>query len=941
MLLEAHSFTTPVVRIESRSPSRQLMFLDFETYFDKDYSLKRMTPAEYILDERFEVIICAVILNGKPAIYNGPQFAEFLQTLDPATIITVSHNALFDNAILSYRYGWVPARMTDTLGLSRALLHHKLNRFGLAHVAEALGLGYKGDTVLKVQGMHAEDIEAAGLWPEYCTYCLNDTRLCARILHRLKPQLPAEEFRVMDLVLRCAIDPAFHVDVPMLTAYLADLRATKQSLLDRCGYDRAALMSTARFKEALEALGVTVKKKRNKKNTKDIPAFARTDKFMQELKEDPDYRVQVLAAARLSHKSTIDETRAQRFLEIAGLPWAGGPMMPVPLRYGGAHTHRLSGDWGMNCMHPDVELLTPTGWQRIEDWQPSTPVAQWWPDGKLSWETAPRKIEQFATELVWFDSPFVKGGFTRDHRMVSIREERVVERTAGWIAEHSGLDCIPVAGRLEQSETLSEAQVRLLVALAADGSRSKGGPHWQWGFHKSRKADRLRTLLIEADVDFREHKYGKRWQFVTKPVVRAYTGQPTQGHTWLQKGFGAWVLTLGSAAMDALLDEVVHWDGWANSRSGQPTFCTTDREQALWVQTVAHIRGRACTVKCYIKDTKFKLEVEQWYVYFRQSPFTSIDHSEVKAYNGKVYCPSVESSYVLARYGEGVFVTGQCQNLPRDQSKSKLRSALIAPPGHLVISADLSQIEARLCAWYCGANDLVELFRSEQDPYALMAERIFGHAVNKKVHIAERFIGKTAILSCQYGSGAPRFFSMVTTGARQYGIDLGDTFNMQVAQRTVDTYRRTYPVIPAMWRRLDNFLPQLTGNRPALVTSQSDARKRLAPIVIEYGKVILPNGLCLHYAVPNTELYGAKLLENIIQALARIVVMQAAVRLADRGYRFVLQAHDELVFIVPDVELERAQALILEEMTATPDWAPGLPVAAEIGYAQNYGESKA
>ena len=68
--------------------------------------------------------------------------------------------------------------------------------------------------------------------------------------------------------------------------------------------------------------------------------------------------------------------------------------------------------------------------------------------------------------------------------------------------------------------------------------------------------------------------------------------------------------------------------------------------------------------------------------------------------------------------------------------------------------------------------------------------------------------------------------------------------------------------------------------------------------------------------------------------------MQSAVRLAQKGLRFVLQSHDELVFVVLDAFVEDAKLIIIEEMTRDPDWLPGLPLAVEIGVGQNYGSTK-
>jgi DNA polymerase len=293
------------------------------------------------------------------------------------------------------------------------------------------------------------------------------------------------------------------------------------------------------------------------------------------------------------------------------------------------------------------------------------------------------------------------------------------------------------------------------------------------------------------------------------------------------------------------------------------------------------------------------------------------------------------------------------QNLPRDISKSKLRSTLIAPFGHCIISADLSQIEARLVAWLAGCPSLLKQFATGQDPYALLAQRIFGYQLTKSSHPIERFIGKTGILGLGYGCGVDRFFAMVLSQARQAGLELGSMFTYTTADRTVDIYRNTYWEIPDLWRQLDRWLPTLNygPEHAALgprawredfhegqwVTRRYDKTNLL---VIKKGAIVLPNAMELRYNVPDTKIYGAKLLENIIQALARIVVMQAALRLSERGQRFCLQVHDELVFIVPTEEVDTVKEIILAEMIRQPTWAPGLPLAAEVGVGKSYGDCK-
>src|SRR5262249_1480163 len=138
------------------APRSHLLFLDFETYYDNaSYTLKKMTPAEYILDPRFEMIICAVKAdNGPHQIIDGPDFPAWLAQFDPKVTTTVTFNSLFDNAILAWQYGFVPQTMIDAMAMARALDGHLLSRFNLATLAEHvaklsphLGLKPKGNTI--------------------------------------------------------------------------------------------------------------------------------------------------------------------------------------------------------------------------------------------------------------------------------------------------------------------------------------------------------------------------------------------------------------------------------------------------------------------------------------------------------------------------------------------------------------------------------------------------------------------------------------------------------------------------------------------------------------------------------------------------------------------------------------------------------------------------
>lgn len=365
--------------------THRILFLDFETYYADDYTLKKQTPPEYILDPRFECIGCSVREDvggtfGASHWVDGPDFEGFIGQYDPADTTTVTFNALFDNCILAWRYGFVPSRMLCTMRMAVALRGHLLPSYSLAAVGKLLGVGTKGTIIESVRGMRRHDIIGRGdQWPRYQEYANNDNQMNAAIFYTLLPEFPPSERRVMDRVLRCAVEPAFMIDSVMLKEHLEALREDKREALRlaaggepdngtsamQLGDDAqieeglrkfaGQLRSQDKFKALLEARGVEIEYKISPSDPEvQIPAFAKTDEFMATLQEHEDPVVQALASARLGVRSTIEETRGNRMLTISALNWPEayrGGNFPIPLRYSGAHTHRLSGDWKLNMQN--------------------------------------------------------------------------------------------------------------------------------------------------------------------------------------------------------------------------------------------------------------------------------------------------------------------------------------------------------------------------------------------------------------------------------------------------------------------------------------------------------------------------------------------------------------------------------------------------------------
>jgi DNA polymerase len=281
------------------------------------------------------------------------------------------------------------------------------------------------------------------------------------------------------------------------------------------------------------------------------------------------------------------------------------------------------------------------------------------------------------------------------------------------------------------------------------------------------------------------------------------------------------------------------------------------------------------------------------------------------------------------------------QNLPRN---SLLKSAIIAPHGYLMIDSDSSQIEARTLAWLAEQNDLVEAFDRGEDVYKIMASAIYGKGVGE-ITKDERFVGKTTILGCGYGMGAKKFQAQL----KNFGVSI----DLDEAERIIDTYRETYPKITALWKSAASALKAVLGDQHTTL-----GRNGLLKIEGK-GGILLPNKLYLRYpnlrirteegkdelvydtkkgkaVIPN-RIYGGKVIENVCQALARIVIGEQMLMVAKK-YRVVMTVHDAIACVVPEHEVKNAVEYVELCMRLRPNWAPELPLNCEAGYGESYGD---
>jgi len=328
-----------------------IITLDFETYFDDEYTLKKLTTEAYIRDPRFEAHGVGIrYADGAEGLESHLHLTEWcvgddirarFASIDWTNTAVLCHHAQFDGLILSHHFGIKPALWLDTLSMARLVVGNHLS-VSLDSLAKHFDLVAKNVPYNLFRGKHWHQLtpDEQRLVAEGC---LHDCELTWQIYNLLAAEFPREEYPIVDMTVRMFTEPTLVGDIELLGKVWMDEARRKQTLLEELGVNEEELQSSNRFAELLRAEGVEPEMKDGKNGP--IYAFAKTDDFMKELIEDDSQNpvASALARSRLGVRSTIDQTRAERLGYMAGRG-----AMPVYLRYSGAHTTRWSGGDSVN-----------------------------------------------------------------------------------------------------------------------------------------------------------------------------------------------------------------------------------------------------------------------------------------------------------------------------------------------------------------------------------------------------------------------------------------------------------------------------------------------------------------------------------------------------------------------------------------------------------------
>lgn len=345
----------------------------------------------------------------------------------------------------------------------------------------------------------------------------------------------------------------------------------------------------------------------------------------------------------------------------------------------------------------------------------------------------------------------------------------------------------------------------------------------------------------------------------------------------------------------------------------------------------------------------------------------------------------------LAYYGAGTgrytASKGSAINMQNLKRGSFLRKAIMAPEGQVCVVGDLSQIEPRVLAWLADYEELLDIFRAGEDPYAQFGAQMFNIAgLTKEEYPELRQSAKSALLGCGYQLGWAAFAAQLLTGflgakpvrydkafAKKLGVttdyverfldwdenldkmnEIAHTCTTQellihcvAAKKIIDKYRAAAHPVVGLWELFQHLIQR------SLADGEEYTHKCL---LFRKGEIVLPNGMSLLYhnlrqeeskdgrpqwvyGPDATKLYAGKITNNVVQGTARIVMTDGMLRVAKR-YPIVGTVHDELIALAPEAKGAEAYDWVLEQMTLEPPYLPGIPLAADGGVHRRYGLAK-
>lgn len=620
---------------------RKVAAVDFETFYSKDCSITVQGTRGYIEHPQFEAYLVSIVTSdgkrfvGNPAAFDWHSISGFDWEW-------VSHNASFDDPVYRslQRKGITPAAANpERWHCSSDLAAYVGAPRALAGAVEFLyGVKLDKGTRDKMKGKRWVEMSTE-FREEVCRYALADSDWCLKLWQDHSEHWPEKERRLSEHTRRIALR-GFRVDTPRIERGIEHLKLL-------CW---AAEQKIPWVVEGEKALSYPMLCEQCRKSgIKPPPSLAMDDDDCMDWENRYGEQFPWVAAMRLLRRANAMLKKLETMQRRTG----PNGRMDFGLKYFGAH-----------CVTGETEVLTEQGWVEIKNWRGGK-IAQYSPDGDQVrfLEATPNEFE-CSEPVVELAAPYSRGVFTLGHTVPYYTHGSFQLRTlqAGDAARRGSL-YLPISGNLVSKGAITADQMRLLVAVQADGHWTPEGGVLQFTFRKHRKIERIQSLLSTLGIEHRVQ------EFPSTPGQFRVTVSRRHCPEWLtptRKSFGAWLLDSTKDAREAFMQEIQYWDG--HTAEAHVEYYSSDPENIRWVVTLAHLTGRASTFRkgsIVIRERCFAMaQKKHW--------------SAPTEFTGKVYCPTTKTGFWLYRYKDTIGVTGNTgrwsgdggfnpQNLPRTE----------------------------------------------------------------------------------------------------------------------------------------------------------------------------------------------------------------------------------------------------------------------------------
>lgn len=960
------------------APFTKLLTLDFETAWSRKdgYSLSYMTTEEYIRDPRFKAWGVCIHEYGTDLLtqwYGHDELPRIFSTYDWSKTAVLAQNTVFDASILSWHYDVHPVLLLDTLSMARAKRGVEAGN-SLEKLAKVLGLPEKGRALESSDGYLDE------LPPEVLhaliPYCKHDVWLCEQVFDHFIEGFPASELRLIDMTLKMFTEPVLKLDADMLVEAIVAEKTSRESLLKRLGVTDDMLASNDKFAEVLRALGVKppTKPKRPTKKTPhpvgELYAFAKTDAMFQAMLEGDNDDVAALCEARLKVKSTTERTRAQRFYNIS----QRGPL-PVPLSYFGAGTGRWTALRGeainmqnlkrgsflrKAIMAPDDHVLVVGDLSQIEP-----RVLAWLSDYEEMLEIFRQGGDPYAS---FGAQMFNIVGLTKDSHPIQRQSAKSallgcfgprtpVLTPRGWVpivdvratdTVWDGKEWVCHQGVLDQGEK----DVLTAHGVSATSDHEILTEHgWvAWSAVLASPSLWTSARLSASSPAFGGSAWNTRGGEHTSPSCDARVG----GKGSCTDRTSAGDEQRGATAVPSARPSRLVGSERATSPFAQTetiaSACSTASARSLRVARIPTAASILTTAGAVLRYTQRGLQTASRF-FGISSPWTGgispRCSSTERTTTGDTNPATFASSHAVSTCptnARSAPEKSKCCVAASPILKQRMRTYDIAhagPRNRFTILTDQGPLVVHNCGYQLGwasfaAQLLVGFLGAPPKRYTKAEAKQLG--INM-LHV-KRFLDNPEYVEKMLE--IPHICTMDEL-----------VVHCVVTKAIVDKYRATAEPVTRFWSLMGDLIEHSLYNGNEYTHKCLTFRKE---------EIEMPNGmkLCypgLHreeereedggergrfnwvYGENRVKLYPGKVTNNVTQGLARIVMTDGMLRVHKR-YPVKGTVHDELIAVAPKEDAAIALPWVLQKMTITPSYMPGLPLAADGGVHRRYGLAK-